>query len=174
MIRFLCRILNMVANQYSISKSQANMKYHLLLLLLIINGSLFAQNFFEAQPTLDIWVNKRVLNAQMGIHEIVEFPIAVRTKAWGCRCPFHYIGIGVNTVEGPWISPIAPKDFPVSDEHGYSLIVKGFFTGKQLINDYRKKADEPKDWVYTLPEFKILSWRKNDLEYDVSPPKVLK
>jgi hypothetical protein len=152
------------------------MKHYLLLLLLIINGSFFAQgqDFFDAQPTLDTWVKKRVLNAKMGTHEIVEFPMAVRTKAWGCRCPFHYIGISTNTVEGPWMSPILPKGFPVSDEKGYSLIVKGFFTGKQVIKDYRKKADEPKDWVYTLPEFKVLSWRKNELDYEVDPPKILK
>lgn len=150
------------------------MKYYLLFLLFLLNGNLFAQDFFNAQPTLKPWVKERVSNAKKGKRELVEFPLAVRTKAWGCRCPFHYIGISTNNAEGPWILPISPNDFPVSDDIGYSLIVTGYFTGKQRVKDYRKKADEPEDWVYNLPEFKIVSWRKNELDYDVSPPKILK
>lgn len=70
--------------------------------------------------------------------------------------------------------PISPKGFPVSNENGHSIIVKGYFTGKQGVKDYRKEATEPKEWVYSLPEFKVLSWRKNDLDYDAIPRKVLK
>lgn len=152
------------------------MRYTLLLLLLILNGSLFAQkkDFFDMQPMLKDWVKERVLNSKNGKYELVELPLAVRTRAWGCRCPFHYIGINTSTPEGPWILPRTPKGFPISDEEGHSLIVKGYFTGKQLVKDYRKNAEEPKDWVYTLPEFKIISWRKNKLEYDAIPRKVLK
>jgi hypothetical protein len=152
------------------------MKFALLLFLCIINGSLLAQkkDFFSVQPTLEAWVKERVLNAQNGTRELVEFPMAIRTRAWGCRCPFHYIGVGTDNPEGPWIFPISPKDFPVSDDNGYSLIVKGYFTGKEIVKDYRKEVSEPKDWVYTLPEFKIISWRKNDLDYDAIPRKILK
>lgn len=152
------------------------MKYNLLLLLLIINGSLLAQkkDFFDMQPTLKAWVQERISNSKNGKYELVEFPMAVRTRAWGSRCPFHYIGINTSTREGPWIMPISPKGFPVSDENGHSIIVKGYFTGKQGVKDYRKEATEPKEWVYSLPEFKVLSWRKNDLDYDAIPRKVLK
>ncbi|MGH1338523.1 MAG: hypothetical protein ACRBFS_20575 [Aureispira sp.] len=152
------------------------MKYLLVMSLCLLAIHLSAQNkdFFDLQPTLKAWVKERVTNSEDGKKEIVEIPLAVRSKAWGCRCPNHYIGISTNNREGPWLRPITPKKFPVSDDEGSSLIVTGYFTGKQITKDYRKTKTDPKDWVYTLPEFKILSWRKNELAYDIDSPKILK
>lgn len=141
-----------------------------------MNTNLLAQgeDFFDKQPILKEWVKERVKNAQNKKREIVELPLAVRTKAWGTKCPYHYIGVSANTREGPWLMPITPKGFPISDDTGYSLIVTGYFTGKQITKDYRTSEKEPQDWIYTLPEFKILSWKKNKLDYDIDSPKILK
>lgn len=150
--------------------------YLFLLFVFVVSGNLSAQNqnYFEAQAMIQEWMNKRIANAKKGKQEKVEFPMAVRTEAWGCRCPYHYMGISTSTVEGPWIEPVRPKGFPVSDDVGYSIIVVGYFTGNYITKDYRKNEGDPKDWVYRLPEFKVLSWRKNKLGYEVGGPKVLK
>lgn len=152
------------------------MKYLLLIGLILLGLSVSAQkkDFFDWQPTLETWVEERVNNSEKGTKEIVEIPLAVRSRAWGCRCPDHYIGISTNNREGPWLMPIMPSKFPVSDENGHSLIVTGYFTGKHITKDYRKTKTEPKSWIYTMPQFKILSWRKNELDYKIDCPKILK
>jgi hypothetical protein len=81
------------------------------------------------QGNFKAWVYQRVENAKKGIIEKIEMPFVVRTFAWGCKCPNNYIGVGVNTQEGPWIFPIGNKSLPDSDDKGYSLIVTGIFYG---------------------------------------------
>ena len=152
-------------------------KVVLVLFLLCNNALLFAQEetYFDAQPRLKAWMAERLENAKKGKKEVVEFPMAVRSAAWGCRCPYHYMGITPSVAEGPWILPLEPKGFPKSDEKGHSLIVVGYFTGKKITKDYRiNKEKEPKAWVYEMPEFKIVSWRKNTKDYNVGGPKILK
>lgn len=152
-------------------------KAALLLVLLCASTLLFAQEetYFDAQPKIKSWLTKRLENAKKGKREIVEFPMAVRSAAWGCRCPYHYMGVTPSVAEGPWIFPIQPKGFPQSDEKGHSLIAVGYFTGKEITKDYRiNKEKEPESWVYKMPEFKIVSWRKNTKDYEVGGPKVLK
>ena len=79
------------------------------------------ESYFEAQPHIETWMKERLNNAKKGKREMVEFPMAVRSRAWGCRCPYHYMGISTGTREGPWIMPVKPKGFPVSDEEGHQL-----------------------------------------------------
>jgi len=152
-------------------------KYCFLLFVFIINVSIQAQHedYFDAQPTIKAWMKERISNAKKGKREMVEFPMVVR-PVWGARCPKHYMGVNTGTVEGPWIKPIAPKGFPVSknDDKGHSLIVVGYFTGKHITEDLRYGEGQPESWVYTMPEFKIKSWRRNELDYKVGGPKVLK
>jgi hypothetical protein len=129
--------------------------------------------FADYGDSLQIWLNLRVENARKGLKETVEMPLVVRSTGWGCMCPDHYIGVSPLTQEGPWISPIVPEKFPVSDSMGYSLVVKGFFTGKMKKIDLRNEAGEPADWLYTVPLFKITSWKNNSEEYSVDAPKVI-
>ena len=100
-------------------------------------------------------------------------PFVVRSLGWGCMCPDYYIGVSPNTQEGPWISVIAPDDFPVSDTKGYSLIVTGVFTGDSVEEDFRNEDGEPEEWLYKMPEFKIHNWKENRMDYDVPAPKVI-
>ena len=123
--------------------------------------------------TLDNWIEKRVENAKNGKKEFVEMPFVVRSFGWGCECPEHYIGISPYTQEGPWISPLAPKNFPKIDTAGYSLIVKGYFTGKMIEEDLRDSEGMPEEWLYKMPEFKIKSWQINEEGYNAGPPKII-
>lgn len=140
-----------------------------------LSSQITYQQFADSlQGDFDVWVNERVGNAKKGIVEKVEMPLVVRTLAWGCRCPDNYIGVGVNTKEGPWILPTSTKKLPRPDEKGYSLIVVGYFTGKIIDLDLRESADEPDEWFYRVPEFKVISWTKNTKEYEVGAPKIIK
>lgn len=118
------------------------------------------------------WVEQRVENAKNGIKEKIEMPLVVRTLAWGCRCPDNYIGVGVNTQEGPWIFPITKKPLPKPDQKGYSLIVTGYFTGEMKNIDLRQNSEEPDEWNYTIPVFQITGWVKNTKGYDTPAPTV--
>jgi hypothetical protein len=120
------------------------------------------------------WLDIRVANAKNGIKETVQVPFVVRTLAWGCMCPDNYIGVSPNLGDGPWVFPLASKKFPKSDTIGYSLIVTGYFTGRMKTIDLRNKEGEPPEWLYVIPEFKVLSWVENKKEYDVEAPHLIK
>ncbi len=149
------------------------------LVFILLLGSGHTQMTYDAfadslQGNSDSWVNQRVENAKNGIIEKVEMPLVVRTKAWGCRCPDNYIGVGANVKECSWIFPIAKKKLPSPDEKGYSLVVTGYFTGKWKVMDLRANEKEPEEWIYTVAEFNIISWKMNTQEYKVDAPKVVK
>ncbi len=122
----------------------------------------------------DDWVALRVENALNGVVEKIEMPLVVRTRAWGCRCPDNYIGVGVNVLEGPWIFPISEKKLPQPDETGYSLIVVGYFTGTWKELDLRKNDKEPAEWLYKVAEFKIISWKTNTKGEDAPAPNIIR
>jgi hypothetical protein len=151
-------------------------KFNLLAVFMLLVLNISGQNptYFEFADSVQNWVDTRVANAKNDIKEKVEMPFVVRCTGWGCICPDHYIGVSSSTQEGPWIAPISPKKCPVVDRNGYSLIVTGYFTGKIIELDYRDKEGEPAEWLYKVPEFKILSWKENDLGYDVFAPRVIK
>jgi|GEM_PF-2501336 len=160
----------MIANKCSI-------KINVLITILVlikVAASAQSQTYEEFGDSIQNWLEQRISNANKGIKEKVEMPFAVRTLGWGCMCPDNYIGISPNVQEGPWIAPKAPKNFPVSDTIGYSLIVTGYFTGKWKEKDFRNKDGEPQEWLYKMPEFNIISWRENKLGYETPPPKVIK
>lgn len=141
-------------------------KYFILFILFCFSQVSFSQEEFEPSPdSLQKWVNLRVENAKSGKKETVKMVMAVRTLAWGCRCPDHYVGISPNNQEGPFISPIIPDNFPVSDTIGYSLIVEGYFTGNIIDLDLRTSEDEPEEWFYHIPEFKVTKWKMNKKGY---------
>jgi hypothetical protein len=126
-------------------------------------------NIVFAQPDSDSvqnWVDARVENAKAGKKEKVKMVMAVRTLAWGCKCPDHYMGVSSNNQEGPFISPTYPNSLPLSDTIGYSLIVEGYFTGNIIDQDMRDSEDEPEEWFYHLQEFTITKWTKNKKGYD--------
>ncbi len=126
-----------------------------------------------AADSIQGWVDQRVENAKNGHREIIETPFVVRSFGWGCLCPDHYIGINPGMQEGPFLHVKAPKKFPVSSEFGHSLIVTGYFTGAYVEEDFRDEHGEPEEWLYTLPEFVVLEWRVNTLDYDAPSPKIL-
>jgi hypothetical protein len=152
-----------------------SIKLFFFVLFICFEAPVIAQNqtYEEIAGTIPDWVETRVKNAQNGIKEKIEMPFVVRTLGWGCMCPDNYIGISPNVQDGPWIAPKAAKNFPVSDTIGYSLIVTGYFTGKYIVEDLRNKDKEPEDYLYKMPEFKILTWRENTLGYDSPPPKII-
>ncbi len=131
------------------------------------------QTYEDVADSVQYWMEERVANATEGIHEVVEMPFVVRSLGWGCLCPDHYIGVSPFTQEGPFIHPVSPANFPVSDRDGHSLVVTGFFTGKWVEEDYRDENGEPEEWLYKLPEFKILSWRRNEMDYEIFPPRII-
>lgn len=142
---------------------------------LSVSGQITYQQFADSlQGDFETWVTERVENAKKGIVEKIEMPMVVRTRAWGCRCPDNYMGVGVNTKEGPWIFPVSTKKLPTPDENGHSLVVVGHFTGKIIDLDLREGEEEPDEWFYHLPEFKITSWKKNTRDYEVDAPKIIK
>ena len=140
-------------------------------LLLYITCLSQKHSYSDCVDTLQLWLEKRIQNAQNDKNEIIKMPFVVRTLGWGCRCPEHYIGVSTNTHEGPWIAPVAPDNFPKPDTIGYSLIVTGYFTGKIIELDLRNHNGEPDEWLYKIPEFKISDWELNTAGYGVHPPK---
>lgn len=154
-------------------------KNHILFFLIVIIhfGNNYSQNTYQSfadslQGDFKEWINLRVENAKRGMIEKIEMPLVVRTRAWGCICPDNYLGVGVNTQEGPWIYPISKKPLPIPDDKGYSLIVIGYFTGEMKNLDLRQSLDDPDEWNYIIPVFKITKWAKNKKGYDVSAPKI--
>lgn len=145
------------------------------LAICLLPGSIIAQRttYDEFVDSLQHWIDIRVTNAAEGIEEHVEMPFVVRSLGWGCMCPDHYLGVSPFVQEGPFIHPLVPDNFPVSDHDGHSLIVRGYFTGRHVDEDFRDENGEPEEWLYTLPEFKIESWEKNDQEYEVAAPFIL-
>jgi len=150
-------------------------KFVILIFALLAKSLGFGQApvYEDAADTLDNWIEQRITSAQLGIKEKVEMPFVVRTLGWGCMCPDYFIGVSPNVQEGPWISPIVPRKFPVSDTVGYSLIVTGHFTGKWVEIDLRNGEEEPDEWLYTVPEFKIRRWKANEVDYSVFPPRII-
>jgi hypothetical protein len=122
--------------------------------------------------SVDSWLDQRVENAKNGQHEKVEMPFVVRCTGWGCACPDYYIGVAPSVQDGPFISAKAPEGFPDVDSKGYSLIVTGYFTGKIVKVDLRGKYG-PEEELYHIPQFKVLSWKENTLDYDVPAPHVI-
>jgi hypothetical protein len=143
----------------------------LLFLGLVYGSYIKAQDidYTQFSDSINQWVETRVKLAKKKMHETVEMPLVVRHKGFGCTCPDHYIGISPIMKEGPFIAPIVPKGFPVSDTVGYSLIVKGYFTGKSIKKDMRRRKNDPAEWIYTLPEFTITSWARNENGYHAIP-----
>jgi hypothetical protein len=142
----------------------------------LFTSTSFAQNvvYEDALDSLSFWLKDRIEQGATGKKVLVEMPFVVRSLAWGCMCPNHYIGVHPNVQEGPFIHPRVPTNFPVSDSTGHSLIVRGYFTGKQIEEDYRNEDGEPAEWLYILPEFVVLDWRVNELNYDVPAPYVIR
>ncbi len=141
--------------------------------LFIIVVSLFThevvisqKDYTPSPDSLSKWITARYELAVLGKPEKVEKLMVVRSTGWGCRCPEQYIGVSTSTQEGPFIHIISPETFPVSDSIGYSLVVKGFFTGKNIQLDLRMNEDEPDEWVYNLPEFRIIKWKYNKKGYN--------
>ncbi|HLP13432.1 MAG TPA: hypothetical protein VK177_15955 [Flavobacteriales bacterium] len=131
------------------------------------------QTYADMGDSVKTWLNERVENAKKGKKEKVQMPFVVRSTGWGCLCPIHYIGVSAGTNDGPWVMPIEPKKFPQNDSLGHSLIVTGYFTGKIVEQDMRNEDGEPEEWLYKIPEFKILSWKENKQDYEVEAPKVI-
>ena len=153
------------------------MKKTLLLFVLtfILKAPLIAQtNTYEnSGKSTQAWMDIRVRHAKKGMKEKVEMPFVVRSTGWGCICPDYYIGISPLVAEGPWVFPLTPDNFPVSDSVGHSLIVKGYFTGKNRELDLRTNKDDPAEWLFKMPEFKIISWKENKQGYEAPPPRVV-
>jgi hypothetical protein len=141
--------------------------FFLIAVILISHTNLNGQKDFTPSPdSLEQWVSARIENAALGQSEKVELLIVVRSNGWGTRCPEQYIGVSTSTQEGPFIQIISPENFPVSDSIGYSLIVEGYFTGKRVQVDLRLNEEEPDEWVYLIPEFKITKWKYNKKGYE--------
>jgi hypothetical protein len=149
-------------------------KYLAFALLLWLPLFLQAQStYLDFGDSVQAWVDARVERAAAGQAEQVEMPLCVRSLGWGCQCPDAYIGASPSTQEGPWIWVEARRRFPKVNATGHSLIVTGSFTGQWKTQDLRNADGEPEEWLYTMPVFKVTSWRKNP-SYDQTPaPKVL-
>ena len=148
--------------------------------LIVLLLAFFSSQILIAQSTFDefgdstrTWLEERVSNAQQFIHEHVEVPFVVRSTGWGCMCPDYFIGINPGMQEGPFIGAVPSTGFPTVDSTGASLIVVGYFTGKIVDIDLRNEDLEPEEWLYHVPEFMIISWRKNELGYDAIAPHVV-
>lgn len=150
--------------------------FTLILFCVLCAGTGLAQalRYDEAPDSIAVWLETRVANAAEGNREVVEMPFVVRSLAWGCLCPDHYIGVGTGVQEGPFIHPKVPKKFPKSNENGHSLIVRGYFTGEYVEEDFRNENGEPAEWLYIIPEFVVTEWEVNKLEYEVPFPCILK
>lgn len=131
------------------------------------------KTYMDYADSVKIWMDERVKNAEAGKTEKVQVPMVIRGMGWGCLCPMHYIGISPSMADGPWISPIFPKKTPKYDDKGLSLIVTGYFTGKWITEDLRNADGEPEEWLYKMPEFKVLSWKLNKQDYDAPAPFVI-
>ena len=143
-------------------------------LFLLLTTTSFGQAFDDwTSDSISNWMDLRINNANNNTQETVEMPFAVRSLGWGCLCPDHYIGISPHSQEGPWIGAITPDEFPASNRNGHSLIVTGKFTGNWVEEDFRDENGEPEEWLYKMPEFKIISWKENELDYNSPPPKVI-
>ena len=142
-----------------------------LLLLWLFPFIVAGQTWEEAAESADTWLaNEMEFPATMK-PVTVEFPLVVRSTGRGCRCPEYYIGVGTTVKEGPFLRiKNVPKDFPVSDSTGHSLVVTGHFTGEYNTLDLRKSSGEPKEWIYQLPVFVIDHWKENKPGYDVPAP----
>jgi hypothetical protein len=154
------------------------MKLSIIFTLLVLNFC-FRMNaqtktYMDMADSVKIWMEIRVENAAKGMKEMVEMPFVVRSTGWGCLCPDSYIGVSPTTGDGPWVSPISLENFPTVDSVGHALIVQGYFTGKYIEQDLRNEEGEPEEYLYKMPEFKIISWRKNELDYEVPAPFLLK
>ena len=146
----------------------------LLTILLLFPVIASAQTWQESSETVADWLALEMEYAASKAPVKVEMPLVVRSTGWGCRCPEHYIGVGTTVQEGPFLSlENVPKNFPISDATGHSLIVTGYFTGKYKTLDLRAKEDEPEEWNYKLPVFVIESWKANTLGDDVPAPHVV-
>ena len=144
-------------------------KILLFTLSISIASILVAQSTFaEFGDSGQIWLDTRVKNVQKGIKEQVEMPFVVISTGWGCTCPDYYMSTEALVGTGLYLSPITPKGFPVSDSLGYSLIVKGYFTGKN------KKFIGDDSIIWLVPQFKITSWENNEAGDNADAPTVIK
>lgn len=119
------------------------------------------------------WVKTRLDNAKNGKKEIIQSPFAVRSIGWGCKCPDYYLGESTTVAEGPWVLPVYPQKLPKKNKEGHALLVKGYFTGRVINIDLRNENKEPKEWLYKVPEFKIISWQYNKEEWQGLIPKIV-
>jgi hypothetical protein len=144
------------------------------LLLISINFNALSAQEIDYAEDPKAWVELRIENAQKGKKELIETPFAVRSRAWGCKCPDYYLGESTNVAEGPWVQPLHPEKLPPKNEEGHALIVQGYFTGRIITIDLRNENKEPKEWLYQVPEFKIISWHYNEEDWQGLIPKILK
>ena len=151
-------------------------KFKFLFFFLLLSISFHSLNAQDIDYMEDphAWVDARIENAKKGKRELIESPFAVRSIAWGCRCPDYYLAESTNVAEGPWVQPVHPEKLPKKDEEGHSLMVKGYFTGKIIKIDLRYENKEPKEWLYKVPEFKIISWHYNKEDWQGLIPKIVK
>ena len=147
-----------------------------ILFFIFLKSTCFAQllTYEDVIDSIGYWVDERVTNAMAGRQEIVEMPLVVRSLGWGCICPDHYIGVSPSVQEGPFIHPIVPKGFPKTDMYGHSLMVRGYFSGRIVEEDYRDESGEPAEWLYQLHEFVITKWKHNKLDYQIRAPYVIR
>lgn len=133
-----------------------------------------AQRSYEDIPgdSIQLWTDERVDHSLKGNRETVQIPFVIRSLGWGCMCPMHFMGSNVGTHDGPWLSPVFPKDFPETDEAGKTFVVTGYFTGEWATEDYRDENGEPEEWLYKIPIFVITQWQVNDQE-NIPAPKIL-
>jgi hypothetical protein len=146
--------------------------FFLIFALFQSKSQIITYSDMAAADSLHSWLDQRVENAKNGLHEKVEMPFVVRSTGWGCICPDYYIGVIPSVQDGPFISPIMPRHFPKSDSQGHSLIVTGYFTGKIIKVDLRGKYGTEEE-LFFAPQFKIISWKENTLEYDVPAPHII-
>lgn len=140
----------------------------------VTSSSIWSQiTYTEFADSISTWVNNRVENSKNGLVEKVEIPFVVRTLAWGCICPDNYMGVYPNTQEGPWIYPVYSKKLPSPNQNGYSFIATGYFTGTIKELDLRSNESDPEEWLYKVPEFKIISLRKNKNGEGTLAPKII-
>jgi len=126
-----------------------------------------AQTYNDFADSLQSWVEARIDSAKNDVKEIVELPYVIRSTGWGCECPYYYIGVSTTTMDGVYVSPIAPRQMPFAPSSaGYNYIVTGYFTGKVKTKKYGEEK-------YDLPEFRILTFEKNNLGYDSPPPRII-
>jgi hypothetical protein len=157
-----------------------NIKCLIVILLCVCGTRARSQNYYEWMLSTDTtsthWVQQRVKNALNASPEVVSFPMVVRSLGWGCRCPEYYMGVSPNVAEGPWIAAFKSKGKPLPQmsEFGSSLIVKGYFTGVYKEIDLRNEDGEPEEWLYIVPEFKVLSYKINKMPDDGPAPAIVK